>query len=144
MARPIRDSLPAVGVTRLRATGAITLESTSIKVAFGTGPDALEREIRVVHRLFPSGGSWSFFVCPSCLRRARILRLHDGRIVCWRCDGLIYACQANKSRKTRTDVIERLTARLQSGKTNRARVERLLRRALIVERRKRLGLSAHG
>ena len=29
-------------------------------------------------------GSWSLFLCPSCGRRARKLRLLEGCVVCWR------------------------------------------------------------
>jgi hypothetical protein len=34
---------------------------------------------------FANGGSWSFFRCPSCGRRARTLKLFEGSVLCWRC-----------------------------------------------------------
>jgi hypothetical protein len=128
---PFRDDLPTVGVSALRAAGKITLESTSIVVKFAEG---LWREIAVTHRLFPQGGSWSFFLCPCCGRRVRTLRLYDGRPVCGRCDGLIYRCQIGD----KTGVIKRLTDRLYGGGkvTSRYRTEARLRRTLIAERRK--------
>jgi len=138
MARAIKDHLPAVGVSSLRAAGAITLESISVKVTFGEGPDALEREVKVTHRLFPNGGSWSFFLCPGCSRRVRTLRLYDGRVVCTRCDGLTWTSAKTHGKKD----IERLMARLERAKHSRGPLERSLRRAIIVERRKRLGMPS--
>lgn len=34
---------------------------------------------------FANGGSWSFFRCPFCDRRARTLKLFEGSVLCWRC-----------------------------------------------------------
>ena len=34
---------------------------------------------------FANGGSWSFALCPHCGRRARVLKLFDGCVLCWRC-----------------------------------------------------------
>jgi hypothetical protein len=135
---PLRDDLPAVSTPPLRKSGAITLDTTSILITFGE----LKREVKVAHMLFPARGtqgkrgSWSLFVCPSCSRRAKTLRLYDGRVTCARCDGLIYACQA----QDKGPRIERLRALLSRKiRDKRARLETHLRRALIVERRKRLG-----
>ena len=111
---------------------------TSIEIAFGE----LTREVRLTHRHFPQGGSWSFFLCPSCSRRVRTLRLYDGRLVCCWCDGLLYRCHT-EGRGT-GESIERLRQRLYGDKparTRRKRLELSLRRALIIERRKRLGLD---
>ena len=128
---PLRDDLPVVGVSRLRATGVIKLGDETVRVMFGE----LEREVRVTHRLFPNGGSWSFFLCPTCSRRVRNLRLYDGRVVCGWCDGLLNSAQVGD----KAGVIERLRQRLSVTKKNRANLERSLRRAIIVERRTRLG-----
>jgi hypothetical protein len=128
-----REDHPCVGVSRLRASGAIKPDSTSIEL-FG-------RPVGVVHRLFPNGGSWSFFVAPCCGRRVRTLRLIGDRIACWRCDGF--------GHRTHRDRVERLRERLYGGparlnprgtrKLDRRRaLEASLRRALIVERRKAL------
>ena len=128
-----RPDHPTVGVSRLRASGAIKPDSTSIEV-FG-------RPVGVVHRQFPNGGSWSFFIAPCCGRRVRTLRLIDDRILCWRCDGF--------GHRTHRDRIERLRERLYGGPARlnsrpgrtierRHQLEASLRRALIVERRKAL------
>jgi hypothetical protein len=34
---------------------------------------------------FANGNSWSFFLCPQCGRKARVLKLLEGRVLCWRC-----------------------------------------------------------
>jgi hypothetical protein len=128
-----RPDHPTVGVSRLRASGAIKPDATSIEL-FG-------RPVGVTHRQFPNGGSWSFFVAPCCGRRVRTLRLIDDRVLCWRCDGF--------GHRTHRDRIERLRERLYGGparlhprgtrKLDRRRaLEASLRRALIVERRKAL------
>jgi hypothetical protein len=137
MARGVRENYPTIGVSRLRATGAIRPDGTSIEL--------FERPVGVVHRKFPNGGSWSFFVAPCCGRRARTLRLVDERIVCRWCDGLIYRCQAEGKAERIARLCERLYGaplRLKprsTRKLERARaLEASLRRALIVERRQRL------
>jgi hypothetical protein len=143
---PWRDDLPAVSIPPLRASGVVTLASSSVVIVFGEGQDALKREVGVKHTLFPvrgkdgKRGSWSYFVCPSCSRRARTLRLCDGRLVCRRCDGLIARCQAGKKTEDKAPAIERLRQRLFGGGkvTRRAALLTLFRRALIVERRKRV------
>ena len=108
-----------------------------VVIVFRSGEETFERKVALSHLHFPNGGSWSFFVCPSCsTRRVRTLRLFDGRPTCWRCDGLLQRSQGHD----RTGRIERLKQRLYGGKeiNNRGRLERSLRRALIVERRRRL------
>jgi hypothetical protein len=72
-------------VSRLRAEGKITADMTSVWIGFGA--IELKREVRLAHRRFPNGGSWSFFQCPRCERRVRRLRLNDGRPMCSRCCG---------------------------------------------------------
>jgi hypothetical protein len=137
-----RPDHPTIGVSRLRASGAIKPDSTSIDLAFTQGDEVhVVRDIGVVHRVFPNGGSWSFFVAPCCGRRVRTLRLIDDRILCWRCDGF--------GHRTHRDRIERLRERLYGGPARlnarpgrtldrRKQLEASLRRALIVERRKAL------
>jgi hypothetical protein len=68
--RLFQDDLASVSISRLRASGVVTSETTSVDVIFGEGNDGLKREVKVVHRRFPSGGEWSFFVCPACKWRA--------------------------------------------------------------------------
>jgi hypothetical protein len=137
---PYRDDLPAVGVSRLRASGVITRESTSVIISFGQGADALHRQVGVAHLHLKHGGSWSFFVCPSCSRLARTLRLYDGRLVCRRCDGLIARCQAGHRIEDKAPAIERLRLRLFGGGKvmDKRRLLTSLRRKLIVERHKRV------
>jgi hypothetical protein len=135
---------PAVSVSRLRAEGVIKPDSTEVDVAFTQGDEVhIVRDIRVAHRIFPNGGSWSFFVC-ECGRRARTLRLVDGRALCRWCSGV-----SNTDAVRVADRIERLKAKLygpparlkpRPGRTmdRRQETEAALRRALIVERRERL------
>ena len=150
MPTTFQDDLLEVSVSRLRASGAITADATSVVVSFGQGDDALRREVRVVHRKFPNGGSWSLFLCPTCGRRVRKLKLHE-RVMCWRCcvqSGLGYrisdgsAAERAKARARRT---ERLQAQLLGGPLRlrprpgrvmdrRGALELRLRRARIVGR----------
>jgi hypothetical protein len=84
--RYFHDDLPTCeSASRLRASGAITPYTAGVVVCFGEGESVLRREVRVVHRKLRNGGSWSFFVCPQCARRARVLKLHDGSPKCWQC-----------------------------------------------------------
>jgi hypothetical protein len=84
--RLLLESLPvSPNVSRLRAEGAISAGMTSVRIGFGA--IELKREVRLEHRHFPNGGSWSFFLCPRCERRVRRLRLNDGRVMCSRCCG---------------------------------------------------------
>ena len=76
-----RDDLPAVSISRLRATGVITAETTIFLVQLGP----VEQTVSVHLRRFPSGGSWSWFGCPTCGKWARTLRLHFDDIVCPGC-----------------------------------------------------------
>ena len=84
--RLLLESLPVSPcVSRLRAEGKITADMTSVWIGFGA--IELKREVRLEHRRFPNGGSWSFFLCPRCERRVRRLRLNDSRLMCSYCCG---------------------------------------------------------
>ena len=83
-ARLFQDDLASVSISRLRASGAVTSDTKSVDVVFCEGDKGLRREVKVVHRRFPNGGEWSFFLCPVCSRPARILKLH-GKPMCRRC-----------------------------------------------------------
>jgi Transposase zinc-ribbon domain len=107
--------------------------------------DGVERTVKLAHTRFPNGGGWSFFVCPQCGHRTRTLRLtEDGRLVCRRCDGLLYRCQ-HHDKATR---IAHLRALLYGGPARhkpravsmdrRRSLESALRRLLIRERQERL------
>jgi hypothetical protein len=146
--RPLsKDDLPAIGVSRLRATGVVTPSMTAIAINMG---DGVERKIALSHTQFPNGGGWSFFVCPQCATRTRTLRLtEDARLVCRRCDGLLYRCQ-HHDKATR---IAHLRALLYGGPARHKRrsvnidrrraLEGALRRLLIRQRQERLdGIEA--
>jgi hypothetical protein len=84
--RLLLESLPvSPSVSRLRAERKITADMTTVWIGFGA--IELKREVRLEHRRFPNGGSWSFFLCPLCDRRVRRLRLNDGRPMCSYCCG---------------------------------------------------------
>jgi hypothetical protein len=84
--RLLLETLPASeSVSRLRAEGNVNADMTSVWIGFGA--IEIKREVRLEHRRFPNGGSWSFFLCPRCERRVRRLRLNDGRPMCSRCCG---------------------------------------------------------
>jgi hypothetical protein len=91
--------------------GEVTEEMRSVRVTIGE----VSREVRLSHMRFPNGGGWSFFICPSCGRQARVLKLFE-KIACKRCTGfdgspLPYRVElGDKSGR-----IARLRARLQGG-----------------------------
>jgi hypothetical protein len=76
-----RDDLPAVSISRLRSLEIITADTTEFCVRLGD----VEKMVSVHLRRFPSGGSWSWFGCPTCGKWARTLRLHFDDIVCPSC-----------------------------------------------------------
>jgi hypothetical protein len=113
--RCFQDNLPtSPSVSTLRASGLVDRNTKSVVIAFGEGADALWREIRVTHRQFPNGGGWSFFACPRCSRRARVLKIYDGLPMCWRCcaaNGVRYRSAGGSTMErdaARTERIERL------------------------------------
>jgi hypothetical protein len=75
------EDLPAISISRLRAEGAVTPEMAATPIRLGD----VEMIVGVVHFRFPDGGGWSFFNAPCCARRARVLRLLDGSVVCRAC-----------------------------------------------------------
>src|SRR6516225_4290819 len=79
------DELVSLTASRLRATGAISLEDRKILIPFG----GRTKLIGVAHTVFKNGGSWSYFVWPGCGRRAKRLWLIDDapRCVKYRWDG---------------------------------------------------------
>jgi hypothetical protein len=82
--RLFQDDLASVSISPMRASGVVTSDTTLVDIVFGEGDDGLRREVKVVHRRFPNGGEWSFFVCPVCDRPARVLKLHE-KPMCRRC-----------------------------------------------------------
>jgi hypothetical protein len=55
--KPSQDDFPTVSISRLRAQGQVSADATRVRVTIA----GLSREVRVVHRRFPNGGSWSLF-----------------------------------------------------------------------------------
>jgi hypothetical protein len=140
--RPTQDDCPSISVSRLRALGEVTEEMGSVRVTIGE----VSREVRLSHMHFPNGGGWSFFLCPSCGKRAPVLKLFE-KIACWRCtrSGSSRPLPWRVQQGDRTQRIERLRARLQGGPARarprpgrtidrRWRTEQALMRALIAER----------
>ena len=82
--RLFQDDLASVSISRLRAYGVVTSETKSVEMFSARATTGLRREVKVVHRRFPNGGEWSFFLCPVCDRPARVLKLHD-KPMCRRC-----------------------------------------------------------
>lgn len=81
MPRVFQDDLPSISVSRLRALGVVTSETTEFVVRLG----GVEQIVGVTERRFPNGGGWSRFICPSCGWKVRLLRLLDGAVLCAEC-----------------------------------------------------------
>jgi hypothetical protein len=75
------DELVSVGVSRLKASGAIRLEDRQAVIPLGEQ----NKLIGVAHTIFWNGGSWSYFRCPQCGRRAKRLWLIDDAPRCRLC-----------------------------------------------------------
>jgi hypothetical protein len=105
-------------VSRLRAAGAITNDSTSTVIKLGDE----HFQVDLVLRRFPNGGSWSLFLCPQCSRRTSILRLLEGQAICVRCGfarGVRYRCEPMSVRRRSELSVARHRARLEAGKSER-------------------------
>jgi hypothetical protein len=112
------DDLPAVSISRLRAMGVITAETTTFRVQLG----CVEQIVRVHLRRFPNGGSWSLFGCPTCGKRARTLRLHLDDIVCPGCcrrRGVRCRCETMSVKQRAEHRIPKLRAMLESKESLR-------------------------
>ena len=143
--RLAQEDCPSVSVSRMRALGEVSEAMARVRVTIA----GVSREVGLWHMRFPNGGGWSFFLCPSCGRRARVLKLFE-KIACRRCTRpgpssppLPWRIQLGD----RSQRIERLRQRLSGaparvkprpGRTidRRWRTEQALRRALIAERRR--------
>ena len=75
------DQLVSLAVSRLKASGAIKLEDRQVVMPFGEQ----NKLIGVAHTVFKNGGSWSYFRCPKCGRRAKKLWLVDDAPRCRLC-----------------------------------------------------------
>jgi hypothetical protein len=112
------DQLVSLGVSRLRATGAIRLEDRQILIPFG----GRTKLIGVAHTVFKNGGSWSYFRCPRCGRRAKRLWLVDDAPRCVKCCWSLgvryrsaYALGRTARLQERDHRVDRLEAMLEGG-----------------------------
>jgi hypothetical protein len=112
------DQLVSVGVSRLKAVGAIRLEDRQALIPFGER----NKLIGVAHTIFRNGGSWSYFRCPKCGARSKKLWLVDDAPRCRRCLeklGVRYRASYGFGRserlRERDRRIDRLQAMLEGG-----------------------------
>jgi ribosomal protein L40E len=112
------DQLVSVGVSRLRASGAIRLEDRQALIPFGDK----SKLIGVAHTRFPNGGSWSYFICPRCGARSKKLWLVDDAPRCRRCLEKLgvryrasYGFGRTERQRERDRRIDRLQAMLEGG-----------------------------
>jgi hypothetical protein len=140
------DQLPSIRVTELRRSGALTPDMTRTAVTIqGDDGTPVSREVQVVRVRMRSGVVFLQFLCGQCGRRAQVLRLHAGRIMCGRCTGLRYWCEGKPAVRRAQHRIERLKATRfhgspvsrRPGRTmeRRAQLEASLRRSEAVVRR---------
>jgi hypothetical protein len=133
------DGLVSLASSRLKATGAIRLEDRQGVIAFGDEDDGVKHRkcIGVVHRKFPNGGSWSYFVCPRCGGRKKKLWLIDDAPLCLSCCwslGVRYRSAYGFGRSERLSERDRYVDRVQDRRL-RGRKRRLtmtMRRSMIV------------
>jgi hypothetical protein len=93
-----------------------------------------EAVVGVVLQRFSNGGHWWLLICPRCGRRAKVLRLSESRIACWRCIGLRHGSEGLRPVRRAERRIELLRARLNDGPAR-------LRPGRSVERRAQLTAS---
>ena len=112
------DQLVSVDVSRLKAAGAIRLEDRQVVIPFGEQ----NKLIGVAHTIFWNGGSWSYFVCPRCGRRAKKLWLVDDAPRCRLCLEKLgvrhrasYGFGRTERLRERDRRIDRLQAMLEGG-----------------------------
>jgi hypothetical protein len=112
------DDLPVIKASSLRASGAISVETTSTVIEFGEE----EFAVGVTLRRFRNGGNWSLFRCPRCERRAQTLRLLEGRPACRRCckaQGLRSRIEPMSLRKRAEIQVPKVIAQLDNDKPAR-------------------------
>jgi hypothetical protein len=133
------DQLVSLAASRLKATGAIRLEDRQGVIAFGDEDHGVKRRkcIGIVHRKFPNGGAWSYFICPRCGGRKKKLWLVDDTPRCLSCCwslGVRYRSAYGFGRAERLRERDRHVDRVQARRL-RGRKRRLtmtMRRSMIV------------
>jgi hypothetical protein len=110
--------LLTVGVSRLRASGAIKLEEQQAVIPFG----GKQKLLSLAHTTFKNGGSWSYFRCPKCGGRARKLWLVADAPRCKNCCSSLgvryrsaYAFGRSDRLKERDHRVDKLQAMLDGG-----------------------------
>ena len=134
------DDLPAISISRLRAQGVVSAKTTEFTVRLGD----VEAVVGVTHMAFPNGGGWSYFLCPCCGRKARTLRLLNGRLLrsrCFQARGVLYRAVPAGLRQRAALRIPKLRAMLESDKplrlkpsTMRGKMERRERHEAALQR----------
>ena len=104
------DELPSIRITDMRRSGVVGPEMRYVAVTLQADDAPVSTEVRVVRFRMRSGGLFLQFICGSCGRRAQVLRLHVGRIMCGRCTGLRYWCEGKPALRRAQQRIERLKA----------------------------------
>jgi hypothetical protein len=105
------DELPSVRVTDMRRSGGLTPDMSHISVTLhGDDGSPVSTAVPVVRVRMRSGAVFLQFICGYCGRRARILRLYAGRVMCGRCTGLRYWCEGKPAVRRAQHRVERLKA----------------------------------
>ena len=100
------DELPSVRITELRRSDTITPDMACVSVTLqGSDGVPVTTEVRNICIRMRSGG-FRQFVYGRCGRRAQVLRLHAGRIMCGRCTGLRYWCEGKPAVRRALQSIE--------------------------------------
>jgi hypothetical protein len=132
------DQLPSVRVSDMRRSGALTLNMERVTATLqGDGGAPVSSVVGVTRLRMRSGGVFLQFLCGHCGRRAQVLRLHVGRILCGRCTGLRYWCEGKPAVRRAQHRVERLKATRFHGAPVSNRPGRTM------ERRARLTASLH-
>jgi uncharacterized Zn finger protein (UPF0148 family) len=105
------DELPSVRVTDMRRSGDLTPDMSHISMTLlGDDGSPVSTAVRVVRVRMRSGAVFLQFICGYCGRRARVLRLYAGRVMCGRCTGLRYWCEGKPAVRRAQNRVERLKA----------------------------------
>jgi hypothetical protein len=143
MAKPKRDDVPFLSITKLRVRGAVRPTDHAVTLEFPNGEWHHVKIVHTPHRLMASRPNPLFchFECPHCRKKAKKLRWLDDWDTprCRSCDGL------TQSRGDPALVVQRLREKLYGPNPpviRRDSVELSLRLAEI--RQREFELKAHG